>query len=76
MSTPTIEERVAALEDELQQLKREKEQSKEQDKEAEEPRGWQRVFGRFAGMPGFDEAVQLGREWRESEGPPHEEDNN
>ncbi len=74
MSTPTIEERLTAVETELQQLKREREQSKEQDKEVEEPRGWKRVFGRFAGMPGFDEAVQLGREWRESQDPPREED--
>lgn len=74
MSALTIEERLTAVETELQQLKREREQKEEQDKETDEPRGWKRIFGRFAGMPGFDEAVQLGREWRESQDPPHEKD--
>ena len=69
MSIPTVEERLTALEAEVGQLKQQG-----QDAKGEEPRGWQRIFGRFAGMPGFEEAVQLGREWRESQGPPADED--
>lgn len=69
MSTSTIEERMAALEAKVEKIQQRAETK------GEEPRGWQRVFGRFADMPGFDEAVRLGREWRESQGPPHEEDN-
>ncbi len=69
MATPTIEERLTAVETQVEELKQQK-----KDVKGEEPRGWQRVFGRFAGMPGFDEAVQLGREWRESQGPPDMEE--
>ncbi len=68
MSTPTLEERVTALEAKLEQI-----QQKKQGSEVEEPRGWRRIVGRFANMPGFEEAVQLGREWRESYGPPDDE---
>jgi len=69
MSAQTIEERLTAVEAELQQLKQEKEQNKEQNKEAEEPRGWQRIVGRFADNPLFEDAVRQGRKWRESEDP-------
>ena len=62
MSAPTIEERLTAVEAELQQIKREKEQSKE----VEEPRGWKRIVGVFANDPDFEEAMRLGREYRES----------
>jgi len=65
MSAQTIEERLTAVEAELQQLK----QEKEQNKEAEEPRGWQRIVGRFADNPLFEDAVRQGRKWRESEDP-------
>ena len=70
MSTQTLEERLAAVEAELQQLKREKEQTKEQDGDAEEPRGWKRIVGIFADDPEFEEAVKAGKEWRESFRPP------
>ena len=66
MSTQTIEERLSAVETELQELKREREQKQEQDKEAKEPRGWQRIVGRFVDNPGFEEGVKAGKEWRES----------
>lgn len=69
MSAQTIEERLTDVEAELQQLKQEKEQNKEQNKEAEEPRGWQRIVGRFADNPLFEDAVRQGRKWRESEDP-------
>jgi len=70
MSVQTIEERLTAVEAELQQLQQEKEQNKEQNKEAEEPRGWKRIVGVFANDPEFEEAVKAGREWRESFRPP------
>ena len=70
MSTQTIEERLTAVETELQQLKREREQKKEQDKKAEEPRGWKRIVGIFADDPEFEEAVKAGKEWRDSFRPP------
>ena len=73
MSAQTIEERLTAVETELQQLKREREQNKAQDEQAEEPRGWQRIVGRFADNPLFDSAVRQGREWRESEDPVDDE---
>ena len=66
MSAQTIEERLTAAETKLEQLEREKEQNKEQDNEAEEPRGWKRIVGRFADDPEFEEAVKAGKEWRDS----------
>jgi hypothetical protein len=69
MSTPTLEERVAVLETKVEELK-----LQGQDTKGEEPHGWQRIFGRFAGMPGFEESVQLGREWRESQEFPIDEE--
>ena len=66
MSAQTIEERLTALETELQELKREREQKQEQDKEAEKPRGWRSIVGIFADDPEFEEAVKAGKEWRDS----------
>ncbi len=63
MSAQTIEERLTAVEAELQKLKREKEQDEAQ---AEEPRGWKRIVGIFADNPEFEEAVKAGKEWRDS----------
>lgn len=63
MSTQTIEERLAAVETELQQLKQEKEQNKQQDKAIP---WWAQIRGQFKDDPMYDEAMRLGREWRES----------
>ena len=70
MSAQTIEERLTAVETELQQLKRERELNKRQDKEVEEPRGWKSIVGIFADDPEFEEAVKAGKEWRDSFRPP------
>ncbi len=64
MSTSTIEERLAAVETKLEQLQREKEQSKGQDSAAP---WWEQIRGQFKDDPIYDEAMRLGREWRESE---------
>ena len=69
MATVSLEERVEALEAEVQQLKRQQ----EEDKPSEEPRGWQRIVGIFQDDPAFEESVLEGRKWRESEDFPHDE---
>ena len=74
MSAQTIEERLTAVETELQQLRREREQKQEQDKEAEKPRGWKRIIGVFANDPEFEEAMRIGREYRDSLRPKDDEE--
>lgn len=66
MATATVEERIAALEtrlDSLQQLLNERLPQPN----AKEKRGWQAIVGTFANDPLYDEAMHLGREWRESQ---------
>lgn len=66
MSTMTLEERVAILEQELLALKRQR----------PKPAGfpwWEQISGVFADMPAFDEAVELGRQYRESQSPKEHE---
>ena len=63
MSALTIEERLTAVEAELQQIKREKEQSKEQEKLIP---WWEQIRGQFKDDPDYLEAMRLGREYRES----------
>ena len=60
MSTMTLEERVAILEQELLMLKR----------QLPKPAGvpwWEQISGVFADTPAFDEAVDLGRQYREAQ---------
>lgn len=62
MATGTLEERVMRLEsrqDALQRLVEERLTSKEQP-------GWQAIVGTFTDDPLYEEAMRLGREWRES----------
>jgi hypothetical protein len=70
MPTPTLEERVAALEMELAQIKRQNEPDKSQNS----PRGWQRFVGVFKDDPDFEAGVRFGREWREAQRPLEAED--
>lgn len=70
MATLSLEERVTALESELEQLKR----RQEANASPNEPRGWRRIVGVFKDDPGFEEAVRAGREWRESFRPKDDED--
>ena len=58
MSQVSIEKRVAAIESELARLKGVVEH---------DPRPWwQQIYGMFKEDPAFDEAMQLGRAYRES----------
>jgi hypothetical protein len=56
-----LERRVAALEAEVCRLR-----AVLDEKPAGDPLGWRRIIGSFANDPAFDEAMRLGREWRES----------
>ena len=63
MATEALEDRLAAVERELTQIKRQLAAGKPQSS----PAGWERIFGSFADSEGFDEAVRLGREYREAQ---------
>jgi hypothetical protein len=61
MTKAQLERQVHVLEEQVARLKA----------ELEEVRGpqvpwWQKITGSFANDPAFDEAMRLGREWRES----------
>ena len=64
MST-TLEERVALLERDVLQLKQ------QLSKPAAIP-WWEQISGVFANTPAFDEVVELGRRYRESQHPAEE----
>jgi hypothetical protein len=59
--TQQLENRIASLEAELTQIKQLLGQTPSQHP------WWQTVFGSFADCPDFDEAEQLGREWRSTQ---------
>jgi hypothetical protein len=60
MATPKLEDRVAALEAEVAKLKAMLQGP------AAPADPWQRLWGAFANDPVYDEAMRLGREYRES----------
>ena len=60
MPKKTMNARVAELESELATLKQ---------RLPAEPAGWRSIVGAFANDPAFDEAMRLGREYRESKRP-------
>lgn len=67
MSTINLEERVALLEQEVLQLKR----------QLQKPTAapwWEQIGWVFANVPAFDEAVALGRKYRESQRQDGDED--
>jgi hypothetical protein len=70
MATATLEERMAALEKELAQLK--------QQLHVETPSPiipwWEKIAGTFANSENYDEAMRLGREYRESLRPKDDEE--
>jgi len=70
MPLPTIEERLSLIEKELVQIK----QQLTLDVPQSPPHPWDTAFGSFANSEGFDEAVQLGQEYRESLRPNGNED--
>ncbi len=64
MATETLELRLTLVEDELAQIKQQLAAEK-----MPAAAGWESIFGSFAGSEGFEEATQLGREYRESQHP-------
>lgn len=66
MPTMTLEERVAILEQEILALKR-------QLRQPIVVPWWEQISGVFADTPAFDEAVELGRQYRESQSPKERE---
>jgi len=60
MTLEQLEQRVAALEKEMAELRQEV-------RPLRSTRSFQESFGMFADDPDFEEAVQLGREYRESQ---------
>ena len=68
MAAQSVEQRLAALEAEVANLREELRGKNGQAKEPEKP--WiEKVYGAFANDPVYDEAMRLGREYRESQGP-------
>lgn len=67
MSTITLEERVALLEQEVLQLKQ------QLTTPAPLP-WWEQIAGAFADVPAFEEATELGRQYREAQRPATGED--
>jgi hypothetical protein len=62
MSQTEMEDRIAVLEKELGALK-----SKFEQIEKEKEPWWRQRMGIFANDPAHEEAMRLGREWRESQ---------
>lgn len=69
MSVETLERRVAALENEVAQLKQERRNGAS----AQKP-WWEERQGAFKDDPLYEEAMRLGREWREAQRPKDDED--
>lgn len=63
MATITLEERIATVEAELERLKS---RFSGEDTNEKCP-GWKRILGTFADSEGFEEAVRIGREYREAQ---------
>ena len=70
MPTPTLEDRVTALEQELAELKKSTRVSNLESS----PHPWDKIYGSMADSEGFDEAVRLGKEYRDSQQPEDEKD--
>ena len=67
-----LEERVAALETEMERLKQERSAAPAPPiapASTEEMPWWERIFGTFKDDPMFEEAMRLGEEWRRSQQP-------
>jgi hypothetical protein len=69
MATLSLEERVAALEAEIAQLKQERSSTA-----AVSVPWWERRFGAFKDDPIYDEAMRLGAEYRKSQPTPADDD--
>ena len=60
MTTAEFEKRLTAVEQELAHLK---------PKPNSKIHWWDKIAGKFANDPAFEEAMRLGRKWRESQRP-------
>jgi hypothetical protein len=69
MAVVSLEERVAALESEVARLR---ERLAEEKPPAVVP-WWEQIYGTFADSPEYEEAMRLGRDYRESLRPPADE---
>ena len=68
-ATPvSLEKRVAALEAEVAQLKQERGNA-----QVEVP-WWEKIWGTFKDDPDYQEAMRLGREYRQAQRPAHEDE--
>jgi hypothetical protein len=61
MATSKLEERVAALEMEVERLKAQVGKTPK--------RGWRAIVGTFANDPIYEEAMRLGKQWRDADRP-------
>ena len=61
MASSDLEKRLATLEAEVAKLKAESKKSA-----ANQRPWWEEIAGTFADDPAFEEAMRLGREWRDS----------
>ena len=57
---PTLEQRLAELEEKVASLLRERQETAQE-------LWWERIRGTFKDDPMYDEAMRLGREWREAQ---------
>ncbi len=64
MAVETLEERLVTLETRLNTLQRQFEERLPETK-PNVKRGWEAIVGTFADDPLYDEAMRMGREWRE-----------
>lgn len=70
MATASLEERVAELETKMEQLQQKHAAGPPQDTRP----WWEQISGTFKDDPVYDEAMRLGREYRESFRPTDDED--
>jgi hypothetical protein len=68
MASETLEVRLTLVEDELAQIKRQLAAEK-----TPIVAGWESIFGSFADSAGFEEAVRLGRQYRDAQVPEDDE---
>jgi hypothetical protein len=63
MATSTLEKRLETVENELFQIKQQL-----AERQLETPAAnWEKIFGTFAESEGFEEAMRLGREYRDAQ---------
>jgi hypothetical protein len=70
MTTISVEERLAAVKKELAELKQQFDKAKSQSRVP----WWEKIAGTFADSEDYEEAMRLGREYRESLRPKDDED--